>query len=159
MNVRRTAARAFATTGLATAVAVLPATAALASGATQLEGLMAPDTAATCTAHPGAAAAFVVTGSLVGCWYVDTFEVDHASAAGGFLARGTETFDGCLGGRCGRLFTTYTFTARVVDGVETHGRCHHPVVGGTDGFAGATGEITMKDLPDGCSTYRGTIRL
>jgi hypothetical protein len=159
MNLRRTAVRALTTTGLATALAAAPTTAALAAAATQVEGLLTPDTSATCTAHPSAAAAYVATGSLVGCWYVDTFAVDHESAAGGFVAHGTETFDGCLGTRCGTFATTYTFTARYVDGVEKHGRCHHPVVGGTGGFAGASGEITMKDLPDGCSTYRGTIRL
>ena len=160
MNVRRTAVRGLATAGLATALAVSPATSALASdAATQVSGLLTPDSAASCTAVPGAVAAYVATGSLVGCWYIDTFVVDNESAAGSFVSHGTETFDGCLESRCGQFFTTYTFTARVVDGVEKHGRCHHPVVGGTGGFAGATGEITMKDLPDGCSTYRGTIRL
>jgi hypothetical protein len=158
MNLRRTALRTLATAGLTTALAAAPTSAALAAGATQVSGLMSPDTAGACTAHPAAAAAYVVTGSLVGCWYVDTFDVEHESAAGGFVASGTETFDGCLGSRCGTFSTTYTFTARVVDGVEKHGRCHHPVVGGTEGFAGASGEITMKDLPDGCSTYRGTLR-
>ena len=158
MNARRTAVRVLATAGLATALAAAPTTAALAAGATQVEGLLSPDTAGTCTAHPAAAAAYVATGSLVGCWYVDTFDIANESAAGGFVSHGTETFIGCLDSRCGQFFTTYTFTARFVDGVEKHGRCHHPVVGGTEGFAGASGEITMKDLPDGCSTYRGTLR-
>ena len=136
-----------------------PTGTAFAAGASQVAGLMRPDASGTCTAHPGAAAAYTVEGDLVGCWYVDTFVVDNETPSGSFQSHGSETFDGCLGTRCGTFATTYVFTARFVDGVETHGRCHHPVTGGTGGFTGVSGVIEMKDLPDGCSTYRGTLRL
>jgi hypothetical protein len=49
---------------------------------------------------------------------------------------------------CGTFSTTYTFTAKFVDDTfaeEIHGRCHHTIVSGTDGFAGATGMINFKD--------------
>jgi len=128
-------------------------------GTTQVAGLLEPDQDASCTANAGAAATYDVSGDLVGCWYVDTFVVDHSSSAGGFVAHGTETFDGCLGGRCGHFFTTYTFTAKYEGDVEAHGRCHHPIVGGDGAFAGAGGVIEMKDLPNGCATYRGHVTL
>jgi hypothetical protein len=151
--------RLLSTTTLTAALALAPAGTAFAAGATQVEGLLRPDQAGHCLAHPDAAGAYTVEGSLVGCWYVDTFVVDNESSAGGFTSHGTETFDGCLGSRCGTFSTTYTFTARYVDGAEKHGRCHHPVTGGTGGFAGVGGEIHMKDLPDGCSTYTGALKL
>ena len=128
-------------------------------GTTQVGGLLEPDQDGSCTARPDAAATYDVSGSLVGCWYVDTFIVDHDSNAGGFVSHGTETFDGCLGTTCGHLFTTYTFTAKYEGDVEAHGRCHHPIVGGDGGFAGAGGVIAMKDLPNGCAAYRGHVTL
>ena len=44
--------------------------------------------------------------------------------------------------------------------VEQHGRCQHPIVAGTDGFAGATGVLHFKDVPPGgIATYTGHITL
>jgi hypothetical protein len=146
----RTAAAVAASVLLALGQAV-PAN---ANGVTQVSGLLSPDSAESPACEPGTGA-YVVSGTLVGCWYTDTFVVEHTSAAGGFRATGTETFVGCLGSDCGRLFTTFTFTAKVVDGIETHGRCHHPIIGGDGDFAGAAGVINMHDLPNGCATYKG----
>ena len=126
---------------------------------TQVEGLLEPDADGSCTDNPASVATYDVSGSLVGCWYVDTFVVNHESNAGGFVATGTETFVGCLGSACGRLFTTYTFTARYAGDVELHGRCHHPIVGGDGDFEGVTGVLAMKDLPNGCAAYRGHLVL
>ena len=45
---------------------------------------------------------------------------------------------------------------------DIFGRCHHPVVGGTDGFAGARGEISFTDVVDVSPPYYpywGNLRL
>jgi len=128
-----------------------------AGGATQVAGLGEPDVAGVCQDAPEAVGAYVMSGSLTGCWYVDTAELKNESQTG-FLAVGTEHFVGCLGAACGTILTTYTFTAKLVDGVEVHGRCHHPIVGGTGAFAGISGSFDFHDLPDGCATYHGVIR-
>jgi hypothetical protein len=102
-----------------------------------------------------------MTGSLVGCWYEDggTVTKDHFPSSGIeiFHFSGTEHFTGCLDvdgdGLCagqdptGTLFFTFTFTAQfdVATGNEIRGRCHHPIVGGTGDFAGATGVLNFKD--------------
>jgi hypothetical protein len=88
-----------------------------------------------------------VTGSLYGCWY---FYVSSSkfNRSGTYQETGTETFVGCLNGTCGTFNTTYTFTGKYVDDTfaeEIHGRCHHPIVSGTGGFAGAKGVINFKD--------------
>jgi hypothetical protein len=143
------------------AVAISAATPAVAgNGMTKVQGLQIPDSVAspTCTGDPGAVAAYLVSGTLEGCWYIDTIENEHLTPSGGYRASGTETFIGCLGGDCGSFFTTFTFTAKFVGDVEVHGRCHHPIVGGTGDFAGATGVINMHDEPNGCVRYKGHIR-
>ncbi len=98
-----------------------------------------------------------MTGSLVGCWYVDTFESKSDPDKSTFRATGTEHFDGCLGDVCGTFFTTYEYTAKTigpwVDFLEIHGRCHHPVTGGTGGFAGASGQISFTDVVDVSPVY------
>ena len=132
---------------------------AKAGGTTQVAGLLEPDHDGSCTDAPNAAGAYDVSGSLVGCWYVDTFVVEHESSAGGFVSSGTEHFVGCLGATCGRIFTTYTFTAKYEGDTEAHGRCHHPITGGDGGFQGASGVIEMKDLPNGCAAYKGHVTL
>lgn len=144
----------------AAAASAAAVSAAAAPGTTQVSGLMVPDGQGACTGDPGAQIAYVVSGTLSGCWYGDTIVFEHSSAAGGFLASGTEQFQGCLGAdRCGVFYTTFTFTAKYVGDVEVHGRCHHPIVGGSGGFAGASGVINMHDLPDGCSLYAGHVSL
>ena len=43
---------------------------------------------------------------------------------------------------------------------QEHGRCHHPITGGTGDFAGATGVLRFKDDPvAGCSYYSGHLTL
>ncbi|MEA2577832.1 MAG: hypothetical protein QOD78_1420 [Chloroflexota bacterium] len=91
---------------------------------------------------------YLMDGALVGCWWVDTFVVEPLPAQATMLARGTEHFTGCLGSVCGTFFTTYTYTARFDGTTELHGRCHHPIVQGTGGFAGARGELSFTDVVD-----------
>lgn len=138
------------------AVAVAPGT--MASSATIVSGLQVPDTTGACNDNPDAIASYQMSGSLIGCWYTDTGVYKNVSPTG-FLATGTEHFVGCLGSSCGTLFTTFTFTATYVGDVEAHGRCHHPITGGTGAFAGATGSINFKDDPSGCATYHGEVKL
>jgi hypothetical protein len=109
---------------------------------------------------------YAMTGSFVGCWWIDTFETKSDLDKAHYRATGTEHFEGCLGAVCGTLTTTYSFTAKT-DGpwptsAELHGRCHHPVTGGTDGFAGATGEISFHDVVNVSPPYYpywGNVRL
>src|SRR6185369_16296298 len=110
---------------------------AAARSQVQISGLLTPDTAGVCTEDSASVANYTVTGSLDGCWYIDEWTIRNETPSGAIQAKGTEIFSGCLsGGRCGHFWTTYTFTYKVVNGVETHGRCHHPIVGGDGGFAG-----------------------
>jgi hypothetical protein len=104
-----------------------------------------------------------LTGSLQGCWYtyVDSSKFNRS---GTYQETGTEIFVGCLnGGACGTFETTYTFTAKYVDDTfaeEIHGRCHHPLASGTEGFAGAKGLINFKDdVVNLKFYYRGHISL
>ena len=139
---------------------VLAATPVTAAGNTKVEGLLEPDVQGVCADDPASLGSYVVSGDLTGCWYIDEFTVTRESAAGGFRATGREQFVGCLlETTCGRFFTEYTFTAKVVDGIETHGRCHHPIVGGDGGFEGVEGVIQMHDLPNGCALYKGQLSL
>jgi hypothetical protein len=109
---------------------------------------------------------YAMTGSFVGCWWIDTFETKSDPDKAHYRATGREHFEGCLGTVCGTLTTTYSFTAKT-DGpwptsAELHGRCHHPVTGGTDGFAGATGEISFHDVVNVSPPhypYWGNVRL
>ncbi len=94
---------------------------------------------------------YAMTGALEGCWWIDTFNTTSDPTKSHYRATGTEHFTGCLDGTvCGTFFTTYSYTSKT-DGpwptsAEIHGRCHHPVTGGVDGFAGASGEITFHDV-------------
>ena len=88
-----------------------------------------------------------LTGSLHGCWYTYVSS-SKFNRSGTYQEKGTEIFVGCLNGTCGTFETTYTVTAKYVDDTfaeEIHGRCHHPIVGGTGGFAGAKGVINFND--------------
>jgi hypothetical protein len=158
MKLHGAVGRPMATIGLSLvlgAIALAPGVAA--SGATIVSGLQIPATGAQC-ANPDAVVSYVMTGSLEGCWYIDT--VDYKSVSqNGVLATGTERFVGCLGATCGSFSTTFVFTAKYAGDVELHGRCHHPITGGSGGFAGATGSLSFKDQPSGCATYHGTVRL
>jgi hypothetical protein len=141
---------------LATVLAVALAAAPVAAGSsTKVTGLLTPDTAGICTEDAASVANYTVDGDLSGCWYIDEWTIRNETPSGGIQASGTEMFSGCLGDRCGHFWTEYTFTYKVVDGVETHGRCHHPIVRGDEGFAGVTGVLQMHDLPNGCAVYTG----
>jgi hypothetical protein len=137
-------------------VAVVAASPVAARSQVQVEGLLTPDTSGVCTQDARSVATYTVTGDLSGCWYIDEWTIKRETPSGSLYASGTEQFWGCFRNTaCGRFWTTYTFSYKVVDGVEVHGRCHHPVVGGDGGFAGVTGMIEMHDLPNGCAVYRG----
>lgn len=100
---------------------------------------------------------YLMTGDLEGCWWVDTFETRSDPDKSMFLAWGNEHFTGCMGSVCGTFWTTYTYTAKTdgpwVNFAEIHGRCHHPVLRGTGGFAGASGEISFHDVVDVSPPY------
>jgi hypothetical protein len=118
-----------------------------------------------------------MTGGLIGCWYEDpggTTTKSQVTASGLYLYHfsGPEHFTGCLDadgdGQCsfddpsGTLYFTYTFTAQFEAAPpfnEIRGRCHHPVVGSSGDFAGATGVINFKDdVSNGTSPYMGHIK-
>ena len=103
-----------------------------------------------------------LSGELVGCWYTYV-SASKFNPSGTYVEQGTEIFVGCLNGSCGTFDTTYTFTAKYVDDTfaeEIHGRCHHPIVGGTGDFAEAKGVILFKDdVVNLKYDYRGHISL
>ena len=112
-----------------------------------------------------------MAGSLVGCWYTDTFKITAKKPNGVVHAVGTEHFIGCLhtgrrGGctkadRTGTLALTARFQFEFDQaGKEISGRCQHKIVSGTGDFDGAAGRIDFKDnVTNGTSTYRGQITL
>jgi hypothetical protein len=143
-------------------LAVLPLLVALI-GSLLAVGAVAADNGATIARGVQLAAGtcadggYQMTGSLAGCWWIDTFETKSDPDKSNFRASGTEHFTGCLGSTCGTFFTTYTFTAKT-DGpwptsAEIHGRCHHPITGGTGGFAGVSGVISFHDVVDVSPPY------
>jgi hypothetical protein len=121
----------------------------------------------------GLASAFsnTMSGSLIGCWYTDTFNIVKETPNGAVRATGNENFVGCLDadvdGQCaggdphGSLALTYTFEGKFdPNGQEIRGRCQHLVVSGTGDFTGASGRIDFKDdVTNGTSAYRGHITL
>jgi len=145
---------------VATVVALTASSIAMARSSTQVSGLLTPDTAGVCVEDAASVATYTVTGNLAGCWYIDEWTIRNETPSGAIQAKGKEVFSGCLNGNhCGHFWTTYTFTYKVVDGVETHGRCHHPIVGGDGGFAGVSGVLQMHDLPNGCAIYKGHLNV
>lgn len=155
--------------GLVAAVAVMAVQAAAGGGAIVVRGDQLIAGAENC---PNAdAGTYLMRGDLVGCWYTDTFNPVSENPGGGFRASGTEHFVGCIdtngNGTCGagepygRFDTTFTFTAKFAStGDEIHGRCQHPIVSGTGGFAGASGVLSFKDIPsEGRFPYHGNIQL
>ena len=144
----------------ATALVFVPAPAS-AAGNTQISGVGTFDADGECTEIPSFFT-IKMAGDLVGCWYTDMLEVVQNTPSGVYQERGTETFIGCLsGGSCGTFNTTYKFTAKYdADGNEIHGRCQHPIQGGTGDFAGITGRVDFKDdVETGEFDYRGHIKL
>ena len=112
-----------------------------------------------------------MTGSMIGCWYTDTFSQVQSGPGGQILAIGTEHFVGCLDTNrdrtCsarderGSLAFIYAFEGTFdKQGHEIRGGCQHPILSGTGDFKGATGRIDFKDNPaKGNSSYRGQIAL
>ena len=150
------------TTALTALVFVV--TPAAAAGNTQISGVGTFGTTVQCAdGLTSVIPPIVMTGDLVGCWYTTSSEVVHTTPSGGYRESGTETFDGCLsdGTTCGTFSTTYQFEAKyAADGSEIHGHCEHPLVSGTGGFAGITGQINMKDdVATGEFNYRGHFSL
>jgi len=156
---RSVGARLLALLALSAGFALAAAAPASASQS-QVSGIQTPGTVPPACTDPSVS--FTMTGGLVGCWYEDnvTITKDQTTASGIELVHfsGTEHFTGCLDvdgdGACtgdptGTLFFTFTFTGQYVPGtnlsLEIRGRCHHPIVGGTGNFAGATGVLNFKD--------------
>ena len=110
--------------------------------------------------------------ALIGYWQTKTFVFEVLTPSGGVTATATEEFDGCLdanGDRScgasepsGTLRFSFEFSGKydLVTFAQQHGRCHHPITGGTGDFAGATGVFRFKDDPAvGCSYYSGHLTL
>ena len=150
---------------VATALVVVVATAM--AGTTQVSGSAVynedctpPEAAGTAPGDPGTYPPLEMDGSLVGCWYTYV-ETSKPNPSGTYQETGNELFVGCLNeDTCGEFTTTYTFTGKFASsGEEIHGRCQHPVTGGTGGFAGMSGVIQFKDDVDtGIFYYRGNIK-
>ena len=160
-NTRRLAFVVMLMAGLLIALSV-PAHAA----SNQLSGRAFLDTAGACPAPPAGYNGFppiVMTGSLTGCWYTKILSSKQTSS-GVYLETGQEIFVGSLnGGAEGTFGTTYRFESKFdpATGTEIRGRCQHPIVTGTDDFAGATGRVDFKDIIGVPVTYvyRGHISL
>jgi hypothetical protein len=169
----------------ASLIAVLVcASAALAHGSTVgVVGLQAPaDATAGAPGDPCAATdpetgrvpvvSNAMAGSLIGCWYTDTFNPINSTASGVIYASGSEHFVGCLDvrrkGSCaqtdrtGTLALKYTFLALYdpATNQEVWGGCQHKIVSGTGGFAKAAGRIDFQDIvTNGTSSYVGFLTL
>lgn len=170
---------------LTTAIGFLVcASAVLAHGSTVgVSGIQAPaDATAGAPGDPCAATdpqtgktpvvSNAMAGSLIGCWYTDTFNQMISTASGVLEATGTEHFVGCLDvrrkGSCaqtdrtGTLALKYTFLAEFDPATnnEIWGGCQHKIVSGTGGFAGAAGRIDFQDnVANGTSSYVGFLTL
>jgi len=168
--------RVVALVAVATVVVMSSAVPASAS-ARVVMGVQTPVDSGPCFS-PNAVFSTSMDGGLLGCWWVDTispdvFDPSSYRPSGTAVFRGTEHFTGCLnedgdaacdpGEPWGTFHTTYTFTARfAADGSEVHGRCHHPIVSGTDDFAGISGVINFTDdvsTSPPTSPYWGPVRL
>lgn len=159
--------------GALVTVCVVAATTAVsgASGnsGSSVQGIQTPVGSGSCF-DAAALDSYTMTGDLVGCWYTDTFLLIGVQPSGVVNLSGTEHFVGCLdmngdktcgaGDPSGTLATTFTFTGKFdASGNELHGRCHHPIVSGTGGFAAAAGVINFTDdVATGRSYYTGSIR-
>ncbi len=146
-------------------VVLMVPSAALAAGATQIEGIGVFDDGDVCDSESaGSDFALILTGDLVGCLY--TFvETAVCSPSGTYLETGNETFIGMYKGGDGTFRTTYQFEAKYQDCPnlvgEIFGRCQHPFIkdSGDGVFMGATGRIDFKDDVDtGEFHYRGHVR-
>jgi hypothetical protein len=109
---------------------------------------------------------------LIGWWRTTSFQLGVFTPSGVVTGTGTEEFEGCLdangdktcGGSepAGTLRFSFESSAKFdpVTFEQQHGRCHHPITGGTGDFAGATGVLRFTDDPvTGCSYYSGHLTL
>ena len=97
--------------------------------------------------------------ALIGWWRTTSFQLGVITPSGVVTGTGTEEFEGCLdangdascGGSepAGTLRFSFESSAKydLVTFAQEHGRCHHPITGGTGDFAGATGVLRFKDDP------------
>jgi hypothetical protein len=110
--------------------------------------------------------------ALIGYWYTRSFELGVFTPSGVLTATGTEEFVGCLDANGDRLCggsepagtLLLSFEASTKFDLTTfallHGRCYHPITGGTGDFAGVTGAFRLKDDPvAGCAYYSGHLTL
>ena len=112
-------------------------------------------------------------GGLLGDFWILTFNPLYESDSF-VVGTGTERFVGCvdadLDGACaesepsGELWFDFVewITLDPSTGALIESRCVHPITGGTDGFHGARGIVTMRAVPvDGNLevTYEGTVVL
>jgi hypothetical protein len=110
--------------------------------------------------------------ALIGWWRATSFQFGVITPSGVVTATGTEEFAGCFdtngdascGGSepAGTLRFSFESSAKFdpVTFAQQHGRCHHPITGGSGDFAGATGELRFKDDPAaGCAYYSGHLTL
>jgi len=171
----------FRSIGLLMVVAALAlvATASAGTGMTQISGseTALPDEVvgnvyyfrAEVTADPGSP-------GLNGQWYqavwdlaTDTPLIDCKLQSKTGQCTGTEWFDGFLDRNgngvqdAGEESGTLAFTFQYSASASGNGRCHHPIASGTGGFAGVTGQLTMKDRVGACgevvTTYLGHLSL
>jgi hypothetical protein len=151
-------------TALVATLATVVAAGAAAAGTIQVSGVQTPLDLAAGTS--------TMSGGLVGLWTTTSIQLDGYTPSGVVLASGTEEFDGCLdsngSGACdnaersGTISFSFTFTGKYDPATfaEQHGRCHHPITGGTGGFAGVEGVLEFRDDPvTGCAYYKGHLTL
>ena len=153
-SVKRVAAIA----GLAAAALVSVGSTADAAKGTKVEGVQMP------SAVPGVS---TMTGDLVGDWYTTSGELGVLTPSGVVTVTGTELFVGCFDadhdGSCGggdptgTISFAFQYSAKFdpTTGALLHGRCHHPVTGGSGDFEQVDGGLSMHDDPSGCSYYKG----
>jgi hypothetical protein len=145
------------------AVAVAAPAAAGGQGAIVVRGIQ--DEYGSCEDHGDAG--YLMTGDLQGCWVVETFVVkSQFDGKAHLMATGVERFSGSIGTVQDTFRTRYVYTSKPIGDwtsfLEVHGRCHHPITGGGDGFAGISGELSFTDVVDTNPPYYpywGSIRL
>ncbi len=114
---------------------------------------------------------YTMTGGLIGDWVQTSFNLLGYTPSGAVRGSGTEVFTGCYnangnltcddGEPAGSISFSFTYTGRFDPNFNLlHGRCHHPVTGGTNDFANVSGVLSFHDDPvTGCSSYMGNLRL
>ena len=110
--------------------------------------------------------------ALIGWWRTTSFQLGVITPSGVVTGTGTEEFEGCLDANgdascsgsepAGTLRFSFESSAKydLITFAQQHGRCHHPITGGTGDFAGASGVLRFTDDPvAGCSYYSGHLTL